>query len=107
MVAGGRANILERNRVTGHRGAGILLEASVDGYQPLDNRVRDNVLARNRVDLAVRGERDLAALGNCFQDNRYARSAPAEVQAALPCGRPPRTVPTTRLALPPAARGKT
>jgi hypothetical protein len=105
VIAGGSANGIERNRVTGHRGAGILIEASRDGYQPLDNRVRSNTLARNRLDIAVRGGRDLAALDNCFAGNRYARSAPPDIDAALPCGRPGRATRATPFTLPQAPVG--
>jgi hypothetical protein len=105
VISGGSANDIERNRVTGHRGAGILVEPSRDGYQPLDNRVRANTLARNRLDLAVRAGRDLNSLGNCFARNRFVRSAPPRIEAALPCGRPPSALRGTSFRLPEAPLG--
>jgi parallel beta-helix repeat protein len=100
VVSGGSDNLVERNLVTGHSGFGILLSASVDGYLPRSNRVRDNVLEGNRVDLAVQGEGDVGPLANCFSSNRYRRSSPAGIEAALPCGRAPTGVRGSRLPLP-------
>ena len=106
LVTGGGGNAIERNRVAGHRGAGILLEAGDDGHESTGNRVRDNVLAANRVDLAVRGRSDLATLDNCFAGNRFARSLPPGIETALRCGRPARAVAAAALDLPAAPGGR-
>ena len=100
VIAGGSGNLIERNRVAGHRGAGILIETSEDGFPARDNRVRANVLARNRLDIAVRGARDLAEEGNCFAANRPTRSAPARVETALPCDGSKGPTPATSFDLP-------
>lgn len=97
VINGGSGNLVARNRVSGHAGVGIIVLDSPD-YPAADNEVRDNRLARNRVDLALRvaGGR---SRGTCFAGNRPRRSAPPRLEQHTPCGRST-AVGTARLPLP-------
>jgi hypothetical protein len=87
IVVGGVGNVVERNRVVDHV-IGIALAPNPgiqENYWPATaNQVLDNVVENS--DLA-----DLAAIlpvpgdGNCFAGNRYRTSAPADIEAAMPC----------------------
>ncbi len=91
VVAGGQDNRIAENDVRGHRGPGILVDTSLDGYRPEGNRVTDNRLRANGTDLALRlggpgGSTSApAALRNCFADNRFRRSSPAGIERRMPC----------------------
>ena len=83
-IGGGTRNLILRNRVEGHDRAGIEL-LSLSDYRPEGNRIEDNVLADNAVDLAfaVAGAND--ASGNCFVGNTFATSVPAAIEDVMPC----------------------
>lgn len=83
-VGGGTKNVIVRNRVVGHLRAGIEF-LDLDTFLPVDNRVEDNVLAGNSIDLAyaVRGARDGGR--NCFSGNTYDSSVPTDIERLLPC----------------------
>jgi hypothetical protein len=71
----------------------LIGEGCVVVWNPFDNEVIGNVVEDSRVaDLAV-GTIDLIGNGettdtlrNCFSDNTFATSAPAELEALAPCG---------------------
>jgi hypothetical protein len=101
LLAGGRDNVVERNRVTDHSVTGIgaipLPETVLYGgdetreardFDALDNTVRDNVSNGNQYDLAAVTSLDEPsnAGGNCFADNEYTTSTPADIETVLPCG---------------------
>lgn len=82
-IGGGMRNTVMSNRVEGHSAAGILV-IPLDGREPITNEIRGNVLADNKVDLVAR------LLGhtpgtNCFADNSFTTSDPAEIENVLPC----------------------
>ena len=83
-VGGGTKNVIVRNRIVGHDRAGIEL-LDLDTFLPIDNRIEGNELADNAVDLAyaVRGAVDGG--GNCFIDNTFTSSKPADIERLLPC----------------------
>ena len=89
-VGGGTKNVIVRNRVVGHLRAGIEF-LDLDTFLPVDNRVEDNVLEDNTIDLAyaVRGARDGGR--NCFSGNTHGSSVPADIERLLPCGSSPAT----------------
>jgi hypothetical protein len=84
-ITGGTSDVVTKNRVTGHDGAGILL-TDLGRFPPQGNRVEANVLAGNGVDLAfaVAGDPGTAT-GNCFTGNTFATSSPASIEAQAPC----------------------
>ncbi len=103
LLAGGRDNLVERNLVTGHDVSGIaviplpetVIYAGDDAreardFDARDNTVRDNVTSGNQFDLASVTSLDDPADdgGNCFTDNEYTSSTPADIEAVLPCGSP-------------------
>ena len=56
-------------------------------WDSLENRVVGNVLSDNRAgDLAVASAgSDIATFGNCWSDNTFTVSAPADIEALAPC----------------------
>lgn len=70
-ISGGESNVIERNRVSGHPLAGIVV-TDIDVYVPKRNVVRDNALSDNGVDIVhvVSGpNRGSGSETNCFEDN--------------------------------------
>jgi hypothetical protein len=101
LVAGGNANRVERNLVTGHTTTGIgviplperLLDPDDPGLENFDareNQVRDNVTEGNLYDLAsLTAIDDAADAGdNCFAGNTFTTSEPVGIEQLLPCGEP-------------------
>jgi hypothetical protein len=64
-------------------------EPALRDFDGRDNTVRDNVTTDNQYDLASVTSLDdpSDAGGNCFADNEYTTSTPADIEAALPCDR--------------------
>ena len=60
---------------------------AVNVWEPFENTVVGNVLDDNRVaDIALASPTaELPAFGNCFADNTFVISAPAELEALAPC----------------------
>ncbi len=83
-VGGGTRNTILRNRVEGHSLMGIGV-VSMNEYLPENNRIEENVLADNGVDLlyAPKGARDAA--GNCFTGNTFTVSSPEAIETVMPC----------------------
>ncbi|MFI8929052.1 right-handed parallel beta-helix repeat-containing protein [Streptomyces sp. NPDC053474] len=81
-VGGGRANVIERNLISGNRAAGILL-SDVQGYPARDNSVRANRVTGNGTDLVLGTG---APAGNCFSDDRGATTSPVRLPRAVRCG---------------------
>jgi hypothetical protein len=87
VVAGGKGDRIERNRVSGHSGVGIAV-TDARRRAPRDNVVRGNVIERNKTDLAffLVTVASTAAKGNCFALNRADVTAPAGIERLLRCG---------------------
>lgn len=83
-VGGGGRNIVVRNRVEGHDFVGIIL-TTMNDYLPRDNRVEENVLAQNTVDLAWSPQGATGADGNCFARNTFEVSRPSGIETRMPC----------------------
>lgn len=83
VVAGGHANRIQRNRVERNPAAGIMLTAQ-EQFLPEGNRVVDNALGANGVDLvySTPGGR---TLDNCFAGNTFTTASPPGIEAALGC----------------------
>jgi hypothetical protein len=80
-VGGGRDDVIERNRITGHASAGVLLVRQ-ESFVATGNTVRGNVLDGNGVDLV---DATGATPANCFEGNVFATSSPSGIEEALPC----------------------
>jgi hypothetical protein len=83
-VGGGTKNIVAKNLVRNHLGAGIIL-LPMNRYLPIGNTIRDNVLENNTVDLVFQ----TAAADtqqNCFAANTFVVSSPINIEQVMPCG---------------------
>ena len=86
LLAGGKNNIVEGNRVSGHKYYGILVISNIDKnfWQPSGNTVKNNVITNSGVaDLALAS---LSAGNNCFSNNKVARTVPPFLQITHACG---------------------
>ncbi|UOQ57582.1 right-handed parallel beta-helix repeat-containing protein [Leucobacter allii] len=80
-IAGGQANLLRANRITGHPDAGVLLRNGED-FAASDTRVEDSVFAGNAVDVGDVSAAYAAATGNCVSPAEGVILAPAALGAA-------------------------
>ncbi len=101
LLAGATENFVERNRVWDHDISGIgtiplpekVLDPSDENavdFDALDNRVVANVLEDNRIAdlLNVKNITEAGdAGGNCFSDNEFTTSLPADIETLIPCDR--------------------
>jgi hypothetical protein len=86
-VGGGTKNLVARNLVTGHDGAGIVVMA-LGEFDPENNRVEENVVLDNTVDLAFVDTNVAETRGNCFIKNTFSVSLPKQIEKKLVCGKP-------------------
>ena len=86
-VGGGTKNLVARNLVTGHDGAGIVVMA-LGEFDPENNRVEENVVLDNTVDLAFVDTNVAETRGNCFIKNTFSVSLPKQIEEKLNCGKP-------------------
>jgi hypothetical protein len=104
-IAGGQRNALLRNRVTGNSHAGIVLTSHED-VPPLGNRLEDNTLSANAVDISYQASARAPGQGNCLRGNSLRRTLPADLSRTARCpeGNDKTSVmaPRTRTAPPPA-----
>lgn len=85
VIGSGTDNLIYRNRVIGHARVGIGVTI-LDDFDPVGNRVEGNVVSGNAVDLGywvLGGATDV--FGNCFTDNTFDTSSPAEIETVMPC----------------------
>jgi hypothetical protein len=55
-------------------------------WNPRDNRIVGNVIEDSRLaDMGLGSLEDASGLGNCFADNEYTSTAPADLEALAPC----------------------
>lgn len=101
-IAGGSRNLVARNRVTGNTGSGVVV-ASSDDIAPVGNRIEDNVITDNGLDIAYTASARAPGAQNCLERNDTAASTPhcldgpgsPLTRAAAPPG-----LPFTRVAAP-------
>lgn len=86
-VGGGTKNLVARNLVTDHDGAGIVVMA-LGEFDPENNRVEENVTVDNEVDLAFADLNVAETRGNCFTKNTFSVSLPKQIEEKLVCGKP-------------------
>ena len=92
VAAGGNDNLIVRNRVENNSYAGIALSIFFDQnlWEAHDNTVIENVVSGSEFDLAYVSinEEDgtYGSKGNCFSDNTFTTSAPADIETFMPCG---------------------
>jgi hypothetical protein len=94
-VAGGNANQIVGNVITGSARYGIALFPTLQragtAYAPKDNQVSKNTVSGSgKADLAL--ARWLDTAGNCFAGNTFTTSAPQQVETLLPCDGATRSV---------------
>ncbi|WSQ08840.1 right-handed parallel beta-helix repeat-containing protein [Streptomyces sp. NBC_01231] len=102
-IAGGQHNTLLRNRVSGNSRVGIVL-ASHEDVPPLGNRLEDNTLSANAVDITYQASARAPGQGNCLRGNTLHRTLPTDLSRTAPCPRGnsrTSTAPHTRTAPPP------
>lgn len=90
VVFGGVSNnILERNLITGHILAGVVVTDLPDKFKPEGNEVRGNKLSGNKYDLVYLPANFPSTLfGNCFEDNIIESEFPEGLQDKAGCGAP-------------------
>ena len=86
-IGGGTRNTVFRNRIEGHSRAGIEL-LTMNEFLPEGNRIEQNILGGNGVDLLYDPVGASGGAGNCFGGNRFTTSIPAEIELVMPCDRP-------------------
>ncbi|WP_233438349.1 right-handed parallel beta-helix repeat-containing protein [Actinokineospora spheciospongiae] len=114
-IDGGSDNRVIRNRITDNANAGLVITATQD-LPANGNQVLDNVFTANGVDVAWTFPTQTKGYGNCLGD-ADTRTVPAGLAAVAPCPatagspspsgvltgpRPPRGIPFTDVAAPPA-----
>ena len=88
MIAGGIGDTITKNRLVDNAKVGIALAPSV-GLQAVPTPATGNQVTGNVVQGS--GLADLAAIlpgandRNCFTGNTFTRSAPADIERAMPC----------------------
>ncbi len=80
-TGGGRANVIERNLISGNKAAGVLL-SDVQGYPARANTVRANRVTGNGTDLVLATG---TPAGNCFTDNAESHTSPARLPREARC----------------------
>jgi Periplasmic copper-binding protein (NosD) len=99
IIGGGTKNVVVRNRVSGNKVAGILVN-SFGEFPPENNRVEGNQLSDNGVDLHYDVPESGTAAGNCFTANTFTTSMPVSIETAMACPGGNATVKGTPLRLP-------
>ncbi|WP_328753008.1 right-handed parallel beta-helix repeat-containing protein [Streptomyces sp. NBC_00285] len=82
-AGGGRANVIERNLISGNRAAGVLL-SDVQGYPARANTVRANRVTANGTDLVLATG---TPAGNCFTGNGESLTSPARLPRETHCAK--------------------
>ncbi|WP_343243122.1 right-handed parallel beta-helix repeat-containing protein [Streptomyces sp. SID12501] len=82
-AGGGRANVLERNLISGNKSAGVLL-SDVQGYPARANTVRANRVTGNGTDLVLATG---TPAGNCFTGNGESLTSPPRLPRDTRCGK--------------------
>jgi hypothetical protein len=86
-VAGGNRNHITKNLIRGNSSVGITV-TDLNGYVPEGNRIDENTLSGNGVDLTYidgKNSSPIPTRGNCFAKNQFSRSIPEAIESVLPC----------------------
>ncbi len=86
VLGGGNNNVIEGNRISGHKYYGILVISNIDKnfWQPSGNSIKNNVITNSGVaDLALAS---LSTGNNCFSGNTVSRTVPPFLQITHACG---------------------
>jgi hypothetical protein len=83
VIGGGTANLVARNVVRGHAWAGIVI-MPLNDLIPMDNEIHGNVSQANGTDLLFVG-RPEDSLKNCFSENVFVISTPADIEQKMSC----------------------
>jgi hypothetical protein len=83
VIGGGTANLVARNVVRGHAWAGIVI-MPLNDLIPMDNEIHGNVSQANGTDLLFVG-RPEDSLKNCFSENVFVTSTPADIEQKMSC----------------------
>ena len=113
-IDGGSGNQVVRNRIDGNVNAGLVITATAD-LPPDGNQIVDNTFAANGVDVGWTFPTATRGRGNCLRGNELATTVPAALATTAACPvadqspsgtwagpRPPRGIPFTDVAAPPA-----
>jgi Right handed beta helix region len=102
VIGGGQNNRVTRNRIRGNNAVGIFV-TELAQYLPVANRVSENTLSANGVDLAYGASSaktgPWAGGQNCFEQNRFASSTPSSIETALPCDAKEHSIETSPIVL--------
>jgi hypothetical protein len=104
-IGGGTKNIVAKNLVRGHVGAGIIL-LPMNKYLPIGNTISENTLSDNAIDLAYQTDTP-NAYQNCFEKNTYSTSIPSDIDTVMTCSGTASLAGAIQIALPPAPDGQT
>lgn len=102
-VGGGVKNIVTKNLVRGHIGAGIVL-LPMNQYVPIGNSITNNILVDNTFDLVYQ-TKTADSQQNCFERNTFTTSSPPDIEALMKCGATHTLTSPVQIALPPAPDG--
>jgi hypothetical protein len=102
-VGGGTKNIITKNLVRGHDGAGIVL-LPLNRYLPIGNTISNNVLSDNTFDLVYQTATP-DAQQNCFEKNSYTTSSPSDIEVVMTCTSTASLLSASQITLPPAPDG--
>jgi len=102
-VGGGTKNIVAKNLVRGHVGAGIIL-LPMNKYLPIGNTIRENTLTDNTVDLVYQTDAPNVQQ-NCFEQNVYSTSSPSDIDVVMPCSGTASLATSFQITLPTAPDG--
>ncbi|MFE7120212.1 nitrous oxide reductase family maturation protein NosD [Streptomyces sp. NPDC057654] len=83
-VDGGSDNRFVRNRVTGHRNAGLMITATAD-LPPVGNQIVDNTFTGNAVDVGWTFPTATRGRGNCLRGNELRTTVPARLATTAAC----------------------
>ena len=92
LLPGANENLVMRNLIENNVNGGIAVSFLPDGdtlWLAENNEIRENVVRGNLFDIVMVDQGGQAALGNCFADNEFTTSRPADIQSVLPCGGEP------------------
>ena len=89
VLPGANDNLVFRNLIENNSNGGVAVSFLPDGdtlWLAENNEIRENVFRGNGIDAVVVDQG--AGFGNCFGDNEFTTSRPADIETVLPCDGP-------------------